>query len=120
MEAGMALVATGDLIGEAAAAGTAVGAFNVITLEHAEAILDGAAAAGTPVILQISQNAVKFHRGRLRPLALAAAALAERRPVPRCTWTTSRTRSCCARPAKLVSPRPCSTPGRCRTSRTSS
>jgi fructose-bisphosphate aldolase class II len=80
MEAGMALVATGDLIGEAAAAGTAVGAFNVITLEHAEAILDGAAAAGTPVILQISQNAVKFHRGRLRPLALAAAALAEAAP----------------------------------------
>jgi fructose-bisphosphate aldolase, class II len=72
----VALVATGELIAEAVAAGAGVPAFNVITLEHAEAILTGAQAAGTPVILQISQNAVRFHDNTLRPLADAVARLA--------------------------------------------
>jgi fructose-bisphosphate aldolase class II len=45
----------------------------VITLEHAEAITAGAAAAGTPVILQISENAVRFHGGRPAPIARSAA-----------------------------------------------
>jgi fructose-bisphosphate aldolase class II len=62
----MALVPTAELV----AAGP-VCAFNVITLEHAEAILGGAARAGRPVILQISENAVRFHSGRLAPLAAA-------------------------------------------------
>lgn len=73
----MALVSTGKLVAEAAAAGTGVAAFNVITLEHAEAITAGAAAAGRPVILQISENAVKFHGGQLGPLAAATRAVAE-------------------------------------------
>ncbi len=73
----MTLVSTGKLVAEAAAARTGVAAFNVITLEHAEAITAGAAAAGRPVILQISQNAVKFHGGQLGPLAAAARAVAE-------------------------------------------
>ncbi|MEV4413638.1 class II fructose-bisphosphate aldolase [Catellatospora sp. NPDC049609] len=73
----MALVPTGKLVAEAAAAGVGVAAFNVITLEHAEAITAGAAAAGRPVILQISENAVKFHGGRVGPLAAAARAVAE-------------------------------------------
>jgi fructose-bisphosphate aldolase class II len=51
-------------------------AFNVITLEHAEAIVDGAQRACRPVILQISENAVRFH-GRLGPLAAAVRAIAE-------------------------------------------
>jgi fructose-bisphosphate aldolase class II len=72
----MTLVPAGDLVRDARDAGTAVAAFNVITLEHAEAILAGADAAGTAVILQISQNAVAFHQGRLAPLAAAVAALA--------------------------------------------
>jgi fructose-bisphosphate aldolase class II len=74
------LAATHELITHAVQTGTGVAAFNVITLEHAEAILDGAMAAATPVILQISQNAVRFHRGRLRPLARAVAELAELAP----------------------------------------
>jgi fructose-bisphosphate aldolase class II len=57
--------------------GRGLAAFNVITLEHAEGILDGAAKAGAPVILQISENAVKYHDGRLEPLAAACARLAE-------------------------------------------
>jgi fructose-bisphosphate aldolase class II len=57
-------------------AGRAVGAFNVITLEHAEAIATGAERAGRPAILQISQNAVRFHGGALHPIAAATAAVA--------------------------------------------
>jgi len=67
----MALVPTAKLV----AAGP-VCAFNVVTLEHAEAIVAGAALAGRPVILQISENAVRFHGGRIAPLAAAARAVA--------------------------------------------
>ncbi len=73
----MALVPTRELIRAAVENGTAVAAFNVITLEHVEAVLEGAEAAGVPVILQISQNAVRFRQGRLTPLARAAGRLAE-------------------------------------------
>ncbi|MGC5562035.1 class II fructose-bisphosphate aldolase [Streptomyces sp. FR-108] len=70
----MPLVPTRELVAKAAAAGRAVAAFNVITLEHAEAITAGATAAGAPgVILQISENAVRFHGGRVEPIARAAA-----------------------------------------------
>jgi fructose-bisphosphate aldolase class II len=69
----MSLVSTRDLVAEAAAGRRAVAAFNVITLEYAEAITEGAAAAGVPVILQISENAVRFHGGRVEPIARAAA-----------------------------------------------
>ncbi|APY87629.1 class II fructose-bisphosphate aldolase [Streptomyces alfalfae] len=72
----MSLVSTGELVAEARAAGHGVAAFNVITLEHAEAIALGAERAGAPAILQISENAVKFHRGRLSPIAAAATAVA--------------------------------------------
>jgi len=73
----MPLASTGTLIDDAARRRAAVAAFNVITLEHAEGIVAGAEAAGRAVILQISQNAVAFHGGRLRPIALACAAVAE-------------------------------------------
>jgi len=59
-----------------------VAAFNVITLEHAEAIVAGAEKAALPVILQISQNAVKFHSGQLKPIAAGAAAVADAATVP--------------------------------------
>jgi fructose-bisphosphate aldolase, class II len=72
----MPLARTADLVAAAYRAGTGVVAFNVITLEHAEAIVAGAERAGSPVILQISENAVKFHHGRLRPIAAATAAIA--------------------------------------------
>ncbi|MBM9503113.1 class II fructose-bisphosphate aldolase [Actinacidiphila acididurans] len=72
----MPLVPTRELVSKAAAAGRAVAAFNVITLEHAEAITAGASAAGSPVILQISENAVRFHGGRVAPIARAAAEVA--------------------------------------------
>ncbi|MFF3906670.1 ketose-bisphosphate aldolase [Streptomyces sp. NPDC001848] len=78
----MPLAPTAELINAAAAAGGAVAAFNVITLEHIEAVIAGVEAAGTPVVLQISENAVKYRYGRLLPLARAAAAAAERAAVP--------------------------------------
>ncbi|MFD6423234.1 ketose-bisphosphate aldolase [Streptomyces sp. NPDC060198] len=78
----MPLAATGDLVATAAAEYRAVAAFNVITLEHAEAIIEGAERAGSPVILQISENAVKFHHGRPGPLARAAAEAAQQAGVP--------------------------------------
>jgi fructose-bisphosphate aldolase class II len=73
---------TGIIVAEARAAGGAVGAFNLITVEHAEAIVTGAEAAGTPVVLQISENAVRFHHGRLAPIAAAARSIAGSAAVP--------------------------------------
>jgi fructose-bisphosphate aldolase class II len=73
----MSLVPTGDLVARAAAEHSCVTAFNVITLEHAEGIVTGAEAADRAVILQISENAVRYHGGRLTPLALAASSIAQ-------------------------------------------
>jgi fructose-bisphosphate aldolase class II len=54
----------------------AVGAFNVILLEHAEAIVAGAESVKLPVVLQISQNCVDYH-GALKPIALASKVIAQ-------------------------------------------
>ncbi|MFE0678183.1 ketose-bisphosphate aldolase [Streptomyces sp. NPDC058867] len=78
----MPLVTTGELVAGAAARRSAVAAFNVITLEHIEAVVAGAESARAPVVLQVSENAVKFRYGRLLPLAAAAVAAAERAEVP--------------------------------------
>ncbi|HEY6737434.1 MAG TPA: class II fructose-bisphosphate aldolase [Actinopolymorphaceae bacterium] len=77
----MPLVPTGDIVRPAAEAGRGVGAFNVIQLEHAEALVAGAERAEAPVILQISENAVKYH-GALEPIAVATLAVARRSTVP--------------------------------------
>ncbi len=78
----MPLVSTQEIIDDARARRNGAAAFNVITLEHAEAIVAGAEQAGRAVILQISQNAVAFHGGRLTPVAAAAAAVATQAAVP--------------------------------------
>ncbi|MFI5823316.1 ketose-bisphosphate aldolase [Streptomyces rishiriensis] len=78
----MPLTTTGELVTRARAARTAVAAFNIITLEHVEAVVAGAEAAGAPVVLQVSENAVRFRQGRVLPLARAAAVAAERALVP--------------------------------------
>jgi fructose-bisphosphate aldolase class II len=77
----MALAAMDDIIGPARAAGRGVGAFNVVGIEHAEAIVSGAEAAALPVVLQISENCVAYHRG-LAPVAAACLALARGAAVP--------------------------------------
>jgi fructose-bisphosphate aldolase class II len=76
------LVTTGELVTRAATTRSAVAAFNIITLEHVEAVLAGAESLDAPVVLQVSENAVRFRYGRLLPLARAAAVAAERATVP--------------------------------------
>ncbi|MFF4834008.1 ketose-bisphosphate aldolase [Streptomyces sp. NPDC001315] len=78
----MPLTTTGELVTRAAATRSAVAAFNIITLEHVEAVIAGAESAESPVVLQVSENAVRFRYGRLLPLARAAVAAAERATVP--------------------------------------
>ena len=78
----MTLVPAGELVAAAVARGGAAGAFNVVTLEHAEAIVDAASQVGAGVILQVSENAVRFHAGRLRPVAAACRELAAAADVP--------------------------------------
>jgi fructose-bisphosphate aldolase, class II len=77
----MALATMDDIIGPARAAGRGIGAFNVIGIEHAEAIVSGAEAAATPVVLQISENCVAYHHG-LAPIGSACLALARGAAVP--------------------------------------
>ena len=69
------------VLDEARQEGRGVAAFNVIHLEHAEALTAAAEQAGLPVVLQISENTVAFH-GSLAPVAAATRVLAERAAVP--------------------------------------
>ena len=78
----MPLESTADIVRDAAQAGHGAAAFNVVTLEHAEAIVTGAEQADRPVTLQLSENAVTFHLGRVQPLAAAMRALARDARVP--------------------------------------
>jgi len=71
----------GKLVLAAKSSGTAVGAFNVILLEHAEALVAGAEHAKLPVILQISENCVSYHKA-LKPISVATIAIAESASVP--------------------------------------
>ena len=77
----MPLVATRDLVSAAAAARRGIGAFNVIHLETAEALVAASERAELPVILQISQNCADYHGG-LEPIALATLAVARRAETP--------------------------------------
>ena len=72
----MTLTPTRTLLDEAHAAGRGIGAFNVVHLETAEALAGAAEDAGLPVILQLSENCVRYHGG-LDPIALATLAVAE-------------------------------------------
>jgi len=77
----MARTNAGKLVLNAKSAGTAVGAFNVILLEHAEALVAGAEISKLPVILQISENCVSYHKA-LKPISVATIAIAENASVP--------------------------------------
>ena len=77
----MTLARLSEVMVPAAVSGTGLGAFNVFSIEHAEALTAGAETAGTPVVLQISQNAVRYH-GSLVPIGLATLALARMAIVP--------------------------------------
>ena len=78
----MPISSTRELLRAAQRGGYAVPAFNVIGVEHAEAIVRGAEAAQAPVILQLSENAVKYHFGALEPIGHACAAIAAAASIP--------------------------------------
>ena len=77
----MTSAGTAEIVAAARAEGRGAGAFNLIGIEHAEAIVSGAEAAGLGVVLQISENCVRYH-GALEPVALAALAIARAASVP--------------------------------------
>lgn len=76
----MSLVTPDELLA-ASPEPTGVAAFNVILLEHVEAFLAAAEDRSTGLILQLSQNAVRYH-GALAPFGSALLAAAERSSVP--------------------------------------
>jgi fructose-bisphosphate aldolase, class II len=78
----VARVTTAEIVTRARGAGLAAIAFNVIGLEQAEAVASGAEAAGTAVLLQVSENAVRFRRGGIGPLGAALVEMADAATVP--------------------------------------
>lgn len=72
----MALSPLAPLLAEARAAGRALAAFNVIQIEHAEAYAVAAERSSLPVVMQISENCVRYH-GSLAPIAAATLAIGE-------------------------------------------
>ncbi len=78
----MALHKTITMLQRARAGGYGIGAFNVIGLEHAQAIVRASELENSPVILQISQNAVRYNLGSLDPIGKACHTLATHASVP--------------------------------------
>lgn len=77
----MTLTTTREIVDKAVDDHRGAAAFNAVNLETLEAITEGATIAGLPVIVQISENAVKYHGG-LVPFAQAALALLTTSAVP--------------------------------------
>jgi fructose-bisphosphate aldolase class II len=73
----MTLSPLAPLAARARAAHRGLAAFNVVHLENAEAFAAAAESTGLPVVMQISQNAAKYH-GALAPIALATLEVARR------------------------------------------
>jgi ketose-bisphosphate aldolase len=77
----MPLVDLKSIAIENKALGLGLGAFNVVHIESAEKFVEAAERANRPVVLQISENAAKFH-GRLAPITLATISIAQSSSVP--------------------------------------
>jgi len=73
----MTLTTTATLVDEAVHAGVGVAAFNAITLEQVEALLEAAEAADRALIVQLSENAIRFHGDEVAPIARATVAAIE-------------------------------------------
>ncbi len=116
----MPLVTTASLVDDARCERTGVAAFNVDHTRARRGHRDRRARAGRPVILQVSENTVKFHGGRLRPLAAALAALASEAAIPVSLHLDHvQTADLWLAAAARATPPSWSTPARCRSSRTS-
>lgn len=97
----MTLARTGTLMDQTAAEGMPVAAFNVVQLEHAQGIVDGAERARRPVILQLSENTIRYHGGA-RAIARGMREVAESAGVPVALHLDHLTRpELCARTADL-------------------
>ncbi|WP_326617183.1 class II fructose-bisphosphate aldolase family protein [Streptomyces decoyicus] len=77
----MPLVPTSSIVDAAREARVGAAAFNVIHLETAEALVTAAERTDIPLILQISENCIRYH-GSLLPLTRATLALAEGSTAP--------------------------------------
>ncbi|MDT0454225.1 class II fructose-bisphosphate aldolase [Streptomyces sp. DSM 41527] len=77
----MPLVPTSSIVDAAREARVGAAAFNVIHLETAEALVTAAERTAIPLILQISENCIRYH-GSLLPLTRATLALAEGSTAP--------------------------------------
>jgi fructose-bisphosphate aldolase class II len=78
----MTSATTSELVDRAVARGSAVPAFNVITLEHAEGAVLGLERSGTSGILQFSERALRYHGEPVEPILFASARLAAAAQVP--------------------------------------
>ena len=72
----MTLVNLAQVLEPARTDGRGLAAFNVIQIEHAEAFAAAAEQVGLPVVMQISENCVRYH-GSLAPIAAATLAIAD-------------------------------------------
>ena len=72
----MTLVNLAQVLEPARTEGRGVAAFNVIQIEHAEAFATAAEKVSLPVVMQISENCVRYH-GSLAPIAAATLAIAD-------------------------------------------
>ncbi len=72
----MTTARTADLVAAAVEGHTAVPAFNVITLEHAEGAVLGLERSRSAGILQFSERALRFHGEPVEPILAACARLA--------------------------------------------
>lgn len=72
----MPLVPTAAIVAAAERSRSAAAAFNVIHLETAEALAAAAEHAGAALILQLSENCIRYH-GSLGPILRSAVAVAE-------------------------------------------
>lgn len=77
----MTLSTSSELVAAASTRGRAVPAFNVVSLDQAEAVVWGAEDAAVPVLLQVSENAIAYHEG-FAPLLAACRELAESSALP--------------------------------------
>jgi fructose-bisphosphate aldolase class II len=78
----MTVSTTRELVAQAHEHRQAVLAFNVISLEYAEGIIAGAERASVPVILQLSERAIRYHGGSIAPISSACRALAATATAP--------------------------------------
>ena len=78
----MPLVTTAEMVGATHRDGCGITAYNVIKLEHAEAIVAAADRIDKPIILQVRENAVRSTAAKSNPILTAVRAVAAQADVP--------------------------------------